>query len=227
MGLVAAARELMPSGKPDFGKIKTYPSISQLIPTVGAPTLHKLLMVLIKNYCNSVNVPEGKNMNEDQIIEAAGFLLDECDNYRIEDYVMMFTLAKRGKLESGKTGRIFDRVDIQLISDFKSNYEQIRRQGEDSIMQDELMKLETTRIPDERDNPNEPEEIKAKRFDAVMEKFKEMQKNWKKEQNEEFMRQEQERNKRFDAMLQKMAEENPDYAGPIIVKRNENKNPEP
>lgn len=225
MGLVAAARDLMPAGKPDFSKIKSYPSISQLIPTVGAPTLHKLLMVLIKNYCNSVNVPEGKNMNEDQIIEAAGFLLDECDNYRIEDYVMMFTLAKRGKLESGKTGRIFDRVDIQLISDFKANYEQIRRQGEDSIMQDELLKLETTRIPDDRDNANEPDEVKAKRFDAVMEKFKEMQKNWKKEQNEEFMKQEQERNKRFDDMLKKMAEENPDYAGPIIVKRNENKNP--
>jgi hypothetical protein len=56
-------------------------------------------------------------MNEDQMIETASMLLDECDNFRLEDYVMMFALAKRGQLV-----KIFDRIDIDLVGEIMNEY---------------------------------------------------------------------------------------------------------
>lgn len=222
IAIVSAASELMPNGDPDFSKIKYFPSISQLKSEVGNANLHKLLIVLIKNYCSSVNVPEGKNMNEDQMIEAAGFLLDECDNYRIEDYVIMFTLAKRGKLVMERnrsiTGRIFDRVDIQLISEFKSNYDLLRRQGEDSIREEELRIIESSVKADERDKPDEPDEVKKERWDKVLETFKLMVEQGQKEREKEYKKKREEQQQRQMEMLDQMIEkaEKEGYKGPFV-----------
>ena len=56
-------------------------------------------------------------MNEDQMIETAMMLLDECDNMRLEDYSMMFAMAKRGEI-----GNVFDHIDLQVVSIIYDQY---------------------------------------------------------------------------------------------------------
>lgn len=115
MELISATRELMPAGKPSFLEVVKYPMISELVVSQGQRTMLKIMFLLVKDFCNSVNVV--RNMNDDQMIEAASMLLDECGNFRLEDYVMMFTMAKRGSLV-----KIYDRIDLEVISNVMDEY---------------------------------------------------------------------------------------------------------
>lgn len=126
MELELATRQLMPGGQVNYRDIPKYPSITQLMPIVGLPNMHKILMMLIYDFCRSVNVV--RNMDEAQMIEAAGYLLDECGNYRIEDYVCMFAMAKRGLLV-----KILDRVDLQIIGQAALAYDAIRHAAGEQI----------------------------------------------------------------------------------------------
>ncbi len=51
------------------------------------------------------------------MIEAANMLLEECDNFRLEDYVMMFQMGKRGELFD-----VHDRIDLQVITAMLDEY---------------------------------------------------------------------------------------------------------
>ena len=177
IAVAQSVSEIMPGGNPDFSIIRYAPSIAQLLKHHGYQKMITILCLIIKDMCDSANLPENKNMNQNQVIECASFLLDECDNYRLEDYVMMFTLAKRGKLSyDGNKGRIFDRIDIQLISEFKTSYEHMRRiYGEEQQVIESKQREQST-IVDPRDNPNEPDEVKQARFDKILPMFNEMRK---------------------------------------------------
>ena len=113
--LLAITKELMPAGKPKFLDIIKYPMITDLVKQHGKKTLLKALFLLIKDFCGSINVV--RNMNDDQMIETADMLLDECDNFRLEDYTIMFAMAKRGEI-----GNIFDHLDIQVITKMVDQY---------------------------------------------------------------------------------------------------------
>lgn len=119
MEILTMTSALMPSGKPNFPAIIQYPTISKIIDEGGRADMTKAVFILIKNFCESINCV--RNMNEDQMIEAAAFLIDECGNLRLEDYTMMFAMAKRGDLV-----KILDRVDIQVIAQARDQY-MIRR----------------------------------------------------------------------------------------------------
>ena len=120
--LIATTSDLMPKGVPDLLGVVRFPMIRDLAAQHGRKVIRKVLFLLVKDFCASMNVV--RNMNEEQMIEAAAMLLDECDNFRLEDYVMMFGLAKRGKLVD-----IRDRVDLQLITSILDIYWQERRQA--------------------------------------------------------------------------------------------------
>lgn len=115
MELMGVISELMPAGNPKFLEVINYPKITDLIEKIGHGITHKIVFLLIKDFCNTFNVV--RNMNEDQMIEAAGMLVDECDNMRMEDYTMMFALAKRGGLI-----KIYDRIDLEVITDVFNAY---------------------------------------------------------------------------------------------------------
>jgi hypothetical protein len=86
-----------------------------------------LVTIMVKDFCNSVNVV--RNMTEDQMIECAAMLLDECGNFRMEDYLMMFNMAKRGQLV-----KIFDRLDITVVTQMLDEYWAIRHKaGEEAL----------------------------------------------------------------------------------------------
>ena len=112
---VSMVSDLMPAGNPAFLSMIKYPMVKNLITEHGKKTMLKVIFLLIRDFCNSINVV--RNMNEDQIIEAASVLIDECDNFRLEDYTMMFSMAKRGGLV-----RILDRIDISIITQILDEY---------------------------------------------------------------------------------------------------------
>lgn len=137
MGLTLITGELMPSGKPDFLSVKQYTPIVMLVKqgAVAKPTMMKLLLILLKDFCMSMNVAH--NMNEMQMIETAGMLLDECDNFRIEDFVMMFAMAKRGQL-----GKLMHSIDMQVISKMMDEYYKLRRLAGERAYEDEYKQFE-------------------------------------------------------------------------------------
>jgi hypothetical protein len=131
MDFMVLASELMPQGKPQFLSVIKYPKIQQLIQSKGKKIMLALAVTLVKDFCDSLNVV--RNMNQSQMLEAANMLLDECDNFRLEDYVMMFQMAKRGELAD-----IRDRIDLQLIADMLDTYWLKRKEaGEKQAIEEE------------------------------------------------------------------------------------------
>lgn len=129
--LIARTGDLMPSGVPNYVEVRFYPSIAQLIAKEGKKNMVKLLHLLVSDFCASFNVV--RNMTDDQMIETAGFLLDECGNFRLEDYQMMLTMAKRGKLVD-----IRDRIDIQVFAKMLDAYWALRDQAGKQIQETEV-----------------------------------------------------------------------------------------
>ncbi len=138
MDLILVANELMPEGKPDCLSMVKYPKINELVETMGKKQMLTILTLMVKDFCSSLNVV--RNMNEDQMIEAAAMLLDECDNFRLQDYVLMFTMAKRGKFHPQV--KILDRIDIQLISSLHDHYYEIRKAAGMRYQEQEVIELE-------------------------------------------------------------------------------------
>jgi hypothetical protein len=122
MELILATNELMPEGKPNYLEVVKYPMIRQVIQTEGRKKMLAVLVSLVKNFCASMNVV--RNMNEDQMIETAAMLLEECGNFRLEDYVTMFSMAKRGSLI-----KIYDRIDIQVVTEMLEEYWERRNEA--------------------------------------------------------------------------------------------------
>lgn len=210
--IIEYSSDLMPAGKPNFENIRYYPSIIQLVAAHGKKDIRKVLAAIVKNFNDSINVPEGKKLNTTQTVEVACFLLDECNNYRIEDYIMMFSLAKRGKI-----GNIFDRVDMPVISDIKANYEALRREYSERMQEEELRKKEYGDHDSKREVVDEPEEVKEQRFKDAMNLFAEMKKKWEDEKQERMAAEEEARREKLLARIQEIKEKFPEYDGPLIV----------
>lgn len=136
MELISIVSDLMPQGKPQYLQMVRYPMISQLVQTEGKKKMLAVLVLMVKDFCSSVNVV--RNMNEDQMIEAGAMLIDECDNFRLEDYTMMFAMAKRGTLV-----KIFDRVDIEVITNIVDAYWQRRKDVAAAVEEDEIQRLDS------------------------------------------------------------------------------------
>lgn len=125
----------MPEGNPDFARLRQFPMVKQLAHDVGKLQIQTALVALITNFCRSINVV--RNMGEDQVIECAMYLLDECKDFTMEDYLIMFTMAKRGKL-----GAILDHVDVLVIAEIHGQYIRHRVQGFRRIQEEERKQLQ-------------------------------------------------------------------------------------
>lgn len=125
------ASELMPGGKPRYLDVIHFPMIRDLVKSEGKKKMLAVLVIMVKDLCSSLNVV--RNMNEDQMIEAAAMLLDECGNFRLEDYVMMFSMGKRGQLV-----KIYDRIDLQVITAMMDEYWEKRKAIGDLLQENEV-----------------------------------------------------------------------------------------
>jgi hypothetical protein len=119
--LVELASDLLPKGNPNFKAMRNFTPIKVLLDNEVATItdIRCALLVLVKNFSESMNVV--RNLNETQAVEITEMLIDECGDFRLEDYFIMFQLAKRGKI-----GDIRDRIDIQLICKLKNEYKHYR-----------------------------------------------------------------------------------------------------
>lgn len=134
--LAEICRGLMPNGKPNYLAVIKFPMIKSLIESQGFRSMHKVVFLLVKDFCNSFNVV--RNMTEEQMIETASMLLDECDNFRLEDYVMMFQMGKRGELFD-----VHDRIDLQVIIAMLDKYWQLRHEAGESVVANEINHIDT------------------------------------------------------------------------------------
>lgn len=93
--------------------MRPFPMVSALLLEHGRAMMQTVMFALLKDFCGSINVV--RNMTEDQMIDAAAMLLDECGNFRLEDYAMMFTMAKRGQLSINDGKGLMDRMDMEQL----------------------------------------------------------------------------------------------------------------
>lgn len=119
--LTELASELMPKGEPNFKAIAQYTPIQKMLDLglASRTDLREILTILVMNFSESLNVV--RNLNATQAVEIVEMLIEECGDeksgFRVEDYFLMFQLAKRGEI-----GDIRDRIDIQLISKLLDEY---------------------------------------------------------------------------------------------------------
>jgi hypothetical protein len=135
LGYTRAVKQLFPDGKPNYLGVVQFPQIKDLVKDNGEPVVLLLIAVMVRDYCASVNV--ARNMNEDQILEAAAMLMEEAGNFRLEDYAMMFALAKRGKLV-----KVYERVDLSTITDMADAYYTERRDTKIAMQEQEIERQE-------------------------------------------------------------------------------------
>ncbi len=125
--------DLMPAGKADLLGVIQFPMIKLLVEEHGKKNIFKALFLLVKDFCKSLNVV--RNMNEDQMLEAANMLIEECGNFRMEDYLMMFQMAKKGQLI-----KIYDRIDIEVVTAILDKYWEVRlKAGREASEQESLI----------------------------------------------------------------------------------------
>lgn len=153
MELISMASDLMPGGKPLYLEVIRYPMIRDLIITEGKKKMLAVLVIIVKDLCSSLNVV--RNMNEDQMIEAAAMLLDECGNFRLEDYVMMFSMGKRGQLV-----KIYDRIDLQVITAMMDMYWEKRKAVGEVYQENEANHYESLGNTQKTIDKYHPEEAK-------------------------------------------------------------------
>jgi hypothetical protein len=138
MAYLQITKELMPAGKPEFLTVVKYPKINDLVQERGEPVIMLILAVMIRDFCATMNVV--RNMNEDQILEAAAMLLNEAGNFRLEDYTVMFAMAKKGQLFE-----VRDRIDLQVITAIADAYYAQRRDAKINMQDQEVERMEAQR----------------------------------------------------------------------------------
>lgn len=160
---------LMPAGRADYLAVVKYPAIAKLKETQGKKNIIKAVFLLVKDFCDSMNVV--RNMNEEQMIEAAAMLTDECGTFRLEDYLAMFAMAKRGKLV-----KIYDRIDMQVISGIVDAYDVASIEAAQNKTMEEANRIESlgpsTRLLDDV-NPQDAQAIEmADKLMGTIERMK-------------------------------------------------------
>ncbi len=174
MAIAEIVSQLMPKGKPAFDLIRNRTSITKLCETgAGRKNMRMYIFLLVKSFCDSLNAV--RNMNEDQMIEAAAFLLDECGDMRLEDYLVMFAMAKRDQLGV----RILDRLDIQIIAQVLESY-WVKRNHFANRVQESWYSDQDIKPSEQKSNEVSPEV-----FSAKMREFREqLMKRWEDENAE-------------------------------------------
>lgn len=82
---------------------------------LGEEDLLKVLIFVIKNFCDSLNVKE--SMNPLQIVEAAGEVMEKFTHESIDDFILCL---KKGK--NGEYGPIYNKIDRSVLFTFWAKY---------------------------------------------------------------------------------------------------------
>jgi hypothetical protein len=181
--LQAITARLMPQGKPTYTEVVNYAPIAALIAEKGYQEMHMVVGLMLTDLNSALNVV--RPMNETQIQDAAHMMVDECGDFRLEDYHMMFQMARRGQLV-----KIMDRLDINIISQMMDEYYLKRRLAGQLKQENEHITYEQS--IDKEVTPEELEEAN-RRVQEMMQAWKED----KRSDDEAFMQRRQEQIENF------------------------------
>ena len=121
MMTLPASNEILPLPCQDIRSVLTCskPQISTISRTHGVEVLNKSIMALIVMVRENISV--GKTMNENQIRFAGSAIAEKFWYLKLEDVALCF---RRGIL--GEYGKLYDRLDVQILCDWIQQYEQER-----------------------------------------------------------------------------------------------------
>jgi len=106
--------------------IPLHERIPGLMADYGSKRMHRLLVMIIREFCMSVPLPKSKKLNETRIsVCACDLILSSYeDQLSLEDIILFFERAK-----SGKYGAIKKMVTHQLIKEMLEQYRQERHKA--------------------------------------------------------------------------------------------------
>lgn len=127
MQLLGAVRKYYSRGVIDFEKvlsIDAFARVPNLTHVYGFEMIHKLVAVLLTQFNNSMNLI--RPLTGEQVVEISEALVmtAEEDQLSMEDLVLFFKGAREGKY-----GKIYDRLDQQMVFQILEEYRQQRHEA--------------------------------------------------------------------------------------------------
>ncbi|WP_460639477.1 hypothetical protein [Larkinella harenae] len=99
--------------------------IFQIRASIGQPMVLKLVCAIIKRFDDSLNTSE--RMTPLQVFEAGQLWIDSYPTESLKDLILCLKRAK-----TGQYGKIFNRVDVQVLSEFFGKYLQEKAEWRES-----------------------------------------------------------------------------------------------
>ena len=97
------------------------PGLYKYLKSEGETKTRALMVIILSDLIEYFNV--GKRMNDIQVAQTADLIIDNYFWFNIEDFKLCFNMAKAGKF-----GKVYDRIDGQVIMDWLATYEEMRIQ---------------------------------------------------------------------------------------------------
>ena len=158
-------------------------NLQKEISEVGLMTIISTLVLKTANFFNV-----GKNITEDQAINTAVLILEKYPYETLEDFVMVFKMAKKGEL-----GKVYDRIDPQVIFEWCNQYfekkAEIREIEHQKFKQKEAKQIENQKA---RERMRElyktysgPTDDQSKKEDQISKQYAKMKLDYLLNQNKE------------------------------------------
>lgn len=106
-------------------------TLTNLSKSIGEKNTLKVVYTLILNVSNYFNVAH--SMNQDQALQTATLVLDKYPVETVEDFVMIFKMAKRSEL-----GTILHRIDGTVIFEWCARYFDLKYAKKDELRHKEV-----------------------------------------------------------------------------------------
>lgn len=104
------------------------PSLVNIINKNGAGNTKAIVAIAIIDVCKFFSV--GKSISQDQVQEIAELIIENYNHFSMADIAVCFKLAKTGKLSGGK---LYDRLDGNIICLWLNEYEELKREKRSQI----------------------------------------------------------------------------------------------
>lgn len=154
--------------------------VARLKNLIGPENLNDLLILLVSDVVSFFNLPEGKNMNTDQIIFTASAIIEEYPRFSLEDFALCF---KNGK--TSKYGKNYSAFDGQILLSWLRLYDLERDEYLSTVNQ-----ASSLRVPKEPILPDVFIDSLYKEFGAPVEEEKKIkEENYQKFKAERYKQQ--------------------------------------
>lgn len=192
MELSIATSEMMPAGIPKYRDMIYPPPMQLLISEHGRPHMMKVIVLLLGDLNEAFNVV--RPMSDSQMIDIAAMMLDECGDFRLEDYIMLLTMVKRGDLV-----KVMDRIDMGVIGAAMNEYYLRRRDEGLRAQEEEYAAYEQSLKGIARPPETEQEQLLSAQFGKLAGEMK----AWEKEDEEKERQRDERRRKEVQAYASK------------------------